>query len=209
MNLNLDIKWLIIIALTTYVILLQQCGGGSGECPEAVVTTKTVTSLVKGTADTVFVEIEKPIYIEVNIPVPTTVTVPTAEGDITVNEYTTEITDSLIKGAITSKVDGVLVSQEFNYVPMFPKYINRVDTVIIDNTEIKVQKHSYIGIGGILGGSPNTINLMPTITYSTKNNYIYSYSYGLFDKTHNIGIIKKFNAKEIFNKKKLARAVIN
>ena len=63
-NLNIDIKWLIIIALGAYILFLQQCGGGSEECPEAVVTTKTVTSLLEGTADTVFVEVEKPIYIK-------------------------------------------------------------------------------------------------------------------------------------------------
>ena len=208
MKLNFDIKWLIIIGLCAYIFLLQQCGGGKDVCPEAGVTTKTVTSLVKGTADTVFIEIDKPIYIKVNIPVPVTVTVPSKDGDIQVNKYTTEIKDSLLKGTITSHVDGVLVDQDFNYVPLFPKYITRTDTMIIDRTETSVLRRNYIALGAEIGGSATSVNVSPKISLDTKKGYIYSYRYGLLDKTHNVSIVKKFNIKEIFNKKKLAKVII-
>ena len=203
---NIDIKWLIIIALGAYIFLLQQCSGGKEPC-DTIVTTKTVTALIPGIPDTTYIEIEKPIYIKVNIPVPTTITVPAADGDMIVNEYTTEIKDSLLEGSITSRVDGTLVSQEFNYVPLFPKYIHVTDTFKEAASSVVVKKHAYLGIGGEIGGSSTSINISPKITYTTKNNYIYSYRYGALDETHNIGVIKNFNAKEIFNRKKLARVI--
>lgn len=205
MKLNFDIKWLIIIALGVYILFLQQCGGGSGVCPEVGVTTKTVTSLVKGTADTVFIEIDKPIYIKVPIPAATPITITTPNGPKALLEYTTEINDSLIRGSIISHVDGTLVDQSFEYVPLFPKYINRVDTFIVDNTETTVLSRNYIAIGAEIGGSATSVNVSPKISLDTRKGYIYSYRYGMLDKTHNVSIVKKFNAKEIFNRKKLQR----
>jgi hypothetical protein len=200
MNTNLDIKWLIIIALGAYILFLQQCGGRKGTCPEVSATVKVDTLKIKGKTDTVKIVVEKPIYIEVKIPTPVTVTVPSDSGDIVVNEYTTEIKDSLITGTITSQVDGTLVSQTLNYTPLFPKYITRTDTIIIDKHETSVLKRNYIGLGAEIGGSATSVNVSPKISLDTRKGYIYSYRYGLLDKTHNVSIVKKFNMREIFKR---------
>lgn len=207
MQFNFDIKWLIIIALCAYIFLLQQCGGGKSGCPEVSATVKVDTLRIKGKTDTVKIEVDKPIYIKVNIPVPVTVTVPSDSGDVQVNEYTTVIKDSLIEGTITSQVDGVLVSQTLNYVPLFPKYITRTDTIIVDRTETSVLSRNYIAVGAEIGGSATSVNVSPKISLDTKKGYIYSYRYGLLDGTHNVSVVKKFNAKEIFNRKKLVRVI--
>ena len=65
-----------------------------------------------------------------------------------------------------------------------------------------------IAIGAEIGGSATSVNISPKISLDTRKGYIYSYRYGMFDKTHNVSIVKKFNAKDIFNKKKLAKVII-
>jgi hypothetical protein len=202
MNTNLDIKWLIIIALGVYILFLQQCGGKKEICPEVSATVKVDTLRIKGKTDTIKITVKEPIYIPVEIPVPVTVTVPSDSGDIVVNEYTTEVIDSLIQGTITSQVDGVLVSQSFSYKPLFPKYITRTDTVIIDKTETSVLKRNYLGVGAEIGGSATTVNVSPKLSLITRKGYTYSYRYGLMDKSHHFSIVKHFNLKEIFNKNK-------
>ena len=193
MTSNLDIKWLIIIGLVLYVIFLQQCSGNKKECPDATTTTVTTTALIAGISDTVFIEVEKPIYIKIKVPIPTTITIPSPEGPLEVREYTSIINDSLISGTIVSQVDGVLVSQELNYTPLFPKYINRVDTFIVDRTNTIVKQRNYIGIGAEIGGSSAAVNISPKVSLVTKKGYIYSYRYGLLDKTHNLSIVKTFS----------------
>lgn len=191
-----NIKWLIIGALIVYIVLLQQCGGSGATCPEVSVTTKIDTFKIKGKSDTVFVELEKPIYITVGVPTPTTITVPTPDGGtMTVHEYSSEVRDSLIEGTITSRVDGTLLSQDFEYKPLFPKYITRVDTFLVDKTETVVKEKNYISLGGEIGLSATSLNLSPVVSLYTKRGYTYSYRYGLFDQTHNIGIQKRISFK--------------
>jgi hypothetical protein len=207
MNTNLDIKWLIIIALGVYILFLQQCGGKKEICPEVSVTTKVDTLRIKGKTDTIKITVKEPIYIPIEIPTPVTVTVPSDSGDITVHEYSSEIRDSLIEGTITSQVDGKLIAQNFKYKPLFPKYITRTDTIVIDKTETSVLKRNYIGLGAEIGGSATSVNVSPKLSLITRKGYTYSYRYGLMDKTHNISIVRHFNLKELFDRKKLAKVV--
>lgn len=205
MNLNIDIKWLIIIALGVYILFLQQCGGSGGTCPEASVTTKIDTLVIEGKPDTVEIIVEKPIYVKLEIPIPTTVTILSDTGETMVRKYETPIKDSLIEGTIVSNIDGVLVDQIFLYKPLFPKYISRIDTVIIDKTETSVVKRNYIGLGAEIGGSANSLNVSPKISLITRKGYTYSYRYGLLDNTHNISVVKHFNMKELFDRKNLQK----
>lgn len=207
MKFNFDIKWLIIIALGVYIFLLQECGGNGEICPEASVITKVDTLKIKGKPDTIKITVKEPIYIKVNIPVPVTVTVPSETGDIIVHEYSSEIKDSLITGTITTQVDGTLIAQDFKYKPLFPKYITRTDTIIIDKTETSVIKRNYLGLGAEIGGSATNANVSPKLSLITRKGYTYSYRYGLMDKSHNVSMVKHFNMKEIFNRKKLAKLV--
>ena len=207
MKLDLDIKWLIIIALGAYILFLQQCGGSGGTCPEVSATVKVDTLKIKGKTDTVKITVEKPIYIKVNIPTPVTVTVPSDSGSIAVHEYSSEIKDSLLIGTITSRVDGTLIAQDFTYEPLFPKYITRTDTIVIDKHETSVVKRNYIGLGAEIGGSATSVNVSPKLSLITRKGYTYSYRYGLMDGSHNIGMTKHFNMKEIFNRKKLAKVI--
>lgn len=187
-----NIKTFLIIGLILYIILLQQCGGNSVKCPEVIATTKIDTLKIKGKTDTIEFIVEKPIYINIEVPIPVTISDP-LNSSITLNEYKTSIIDSLLEGTITSQIDGILVSQYFEYKPLFPKYINRVDTIIIDKKETIIKKRWGISAGGEVGFGATSFNLSPVVSLHMKNDYIYSYRYGLIDKTHNVTIQKRLN----------------
>jgi hypothetical protein len=187
-----NIKWIVIICLLIYIFLLQECSNNENK----INVKSTVDTLyIKGKNDTILFEIVKPIYINVNIPTPVYI-YDTIMND-SLNLYNSIIEDSLISGEIKSRVKGNILSQEFNYKPKFPKFILRTDTILVSKETIEIHKKSYIGLGLELGGNQSLINVSPKISYTSKSNYIYSYRYGLIDKTHNISIVKTFNLKEL------------
>ena len=85
--------------------------------------------------------------------------------------------------------------QDFTYTPLFPKYIWRIDTVVIENNTIVDEKKLFLFVGGEVGGNIDAFNLSPVIGVGTTKGNMYSYRYGLLDKTHNITFSKKLSFK--------------
>lgn len=195
---GIKIEWLAIISLLVYILLLQECRPGGN------IFGGSKTDTLKHTIDTVLIThidtITLPPVVQVctlKIPTPVQVhdTVYVNDSIIvrSLNEYTTDITDSLIEGRVLSRVDGVLVSQSLIYSPKFPKYITRTDTVLVKESVVINKKKNFIYVGGEIGGNSNSMNLSPAIGIGTVKGYMYDYRYGLVDKTHNIRISKKLS----------------
>jgi hypothetical protein len=199
---TIRLEWLALAGLLIYILLLQECNtkpGGLLGPNDTVDTLSYTTDTVRiSTIDTVFLPGE-PITTVVSIPTPVYIHDTIYQGDTfslhTFAEYTTDISDSLIKGEVVSKVDGVLVSQELTYTPLFPKYIHQTDTVIIENNTVVDKKRLFLFVGGEVGGSMNAFNLSPVIGLGTRKGYMYSYRYGLLDQTHNITFSKRLSFK--------------
>lgn len=144
--------------------------------------------------DTVFMP-SKPIVIEGKIPVRTELTLsaytallekydkrlkelsklPVAKDSIYV--YKTDVSDTLITGAITSYVDGKsanILGQYLTYKPLFPKYITKTVTVTkeIENTLNNTRPKIGVGLG---------INTIETVAvkaaYQTVNGWQFQVGY--------------------------------
>lgn len=99
-----------------------------------------------------------------------------------------QICDSLLEGTITTVLDGTIVAQDFKYKPLFPKYIIKVDSIFttITNTEIKRKNKLYLGIN--VKSSSNNIDLGPSLTLTTKKDFLIGYNYGVINNSHNVTI---------------------
>lgn len=192
MKLSLEnIKWLLILGLIAYIVLLQQCRG-KVDCPDSVssieVTHTTHTDTIP------FID-SIPKYYRVDVPTPK-IYYDTLYKD-TLAFYVSEIKDTLIEGIITSRVNGLLISQEFEYIPKFPKYIHTTDSIFIkETTVVQPENKLSLYIGGDLRGSQTSLDLAPRLSLKTKNDFLYSYSYGILTKTHSIGIQKRLSFKK-------------
>jgi hypothetical protein len=202
---KIKLEYIAIACLLLYVLFLQECNGpkgggkGNGNIFSATDTLSYTTDTLRITSiDTIFLP-STPVTVTVSVPTPVYVHDTIWEGDSAIvteyAEYSTEVRDSLLEGVIKSKVDGVLVSQDFTYTPLFPKYIYQIDTVVIENNTVIDKKKLFLFIGGEAGGSMNTFNLSPVIGVGTANGYMYSYRYGLLDQTHNVTFSKKLSFK--------------
>lgn len=174
-------KLYVVIALLIFIILMMiQC---DRKVVPSVQGRKQLeqTIIVKSHTDTIkFVDT---VYIKI----PVKILVPVIDTIDNTNVYTNPFEDSLIKGTITSKVDGVLVNQDFTYKPKFPKYIIKTDSIFIETTyEAEPKWGLYAGLE--VGGSTTKFNFSPIITLQDKKNRLYNYKYNIIDKTHNIGL---------------------
>lgn len=201
---GIKLEYIAIAGLLIYILLLQECSsnllglsGNSNSGPDTLSHTTDTTYITR--VDTIMLPQEVQ-YVTLEIPTPVYIHDTTFIGDSAVvsthAEYTTDITDSLIEGKIISKVNGTLLSQELNYIPLFPKYITRVDSVIIESETVLEQKRTYLYLGGEVGGGSQQFNLSPMIGIGTKKGFMYGYRYGLLDKTHNISFSKKLSFKK-------------
>jgi len=206
---TIDIKIIAIGLLIGYIIFLQQCSGDKSDCPDVIGSTTDTTLITHIDTiifrDTIVHEINVPIGVPrfVDRVVRDTIRV----GDSTIaikyprNEYVSPYSDSLIEGTITITTDGYLVDQRLSYTPKFPKYIYRIDSVIIDNTTILQHNRNAVYAGMEVGGNNDHFDLSPRITLSTKKGFNYSYRYGLVSKTHNVGIDVKIQFKKWLKRK--------
>tara|TARA_R110002126_G_scaffold249043_1_gene391971 strand:- start:3151 stop:3735 length:585 start_codon:yes stop_codon:yes gene_type:complete len=186
-----NIKWLVIIGLVAYIILLQQCTGGI-KCPDPIITstTKTVTHI-----DTVLVHDTVPKYVQLKIPEPVYIyNYDTSRVD-SISRYETIVEDTMLSGVIVSDINGVLINQNFTYTTKFPQYINtyRIDSVITINTIEEAR--NFLSIGTEVGGNKASFNISPIVSLYTKKGYTYQYRYGIIDKTHNIGLFMRLRFK--------------
>lgn len=187
-----NIKSLVIVALIGCIFLLNECGRTTKMCVEK--NPEVITEVIQGINDTIYVTFKETIHDTLYLEAPTEVVVEDSNGSyISLNKYETQIDDSLISGTITSYAKGVIVNQGISYIPKFPKYITRIDTVKIRKT-INEPKTKF-GIGFEVGGNQNLFNLSPKIQLNSKSGYSYSFRYGLLDKSYNIGVVKIINFK--------------
>lgn len=147
------LKTFIILGLVVYILYVHSCT--KVNCPNIVTTTS-----IKHTThiDTLsFPKIvtttqgKKPKKKSGGTP---TTTNPTSPCD-SLFQYTQEYEDSLIKGVLTADVKGEFIGSSFTYVPKFPKYIIKTDSIFITNTikvEIPRKERPY---GVILGAGLN------------------------------------------------------
>jgi hypothetical protein len=196
---GLKIEWLIIGILLLYIIFLQQCSSNRVDCPEVIYSDTTITHV--SVIDTIPFYDTIPRYITLTVPKP--VPVPNPKDSISsdtissaLNKYETPVVDSLLSGTIISLVDGVLVEQAFSYLPKFPKYIIKTDSVFVNTNTVLETKKNFVFVGGEVGGNQTQVSLSPVIGVYTKKDYIYQYRYGLLDKTHNISISKRLRFKK-------------
>jgi hypothetical protein len=102
--------------------------------------------------------------------------------------YDNPINDSLISGNIkTTLIDCKMISQQLTYIPKFPKYIYRTDSVTIhDSTYVErtiyQEPKTKIGIGftGLVSSQPT---IFANILVKTKKDDIFAIGYDPFYKS--------------------------
>ena len=109
--------------------------------------------------------------------------------------YTNHFNDSLIEATLKTEVDGVLISNELTYVPLFPKYIHRIDSIFRDfyiTSGYPAPSNSLYG-GLFVKGSKVSFDFGPSLGYSSKNGTMVQYGYNILNKEHTVGIFKRIN----------------
>lgn len=111
--------------------------------------------------------------------------------------FTQEYNDTLIEGTLSAVVKGELLSTSLNYIPKFPKYIFRTDSVFttITNTVTKTQYKQPLGIilGGGFGASPlGDFTVMPHVGIQLKQHLNFIYGYNITNQSHVIMVQKIF-----------------
>lgn len=197
---KIKLEHLAIVGLIIYIITLQQCGSNGGSNSSEVDTlSRARTVTIRSRVDTVFFTIPAR-EVKVKVPYPVYVYDTVRIGDslsiTTYSKYESPFKDSLIDGTITTVVKGSLKECKFKYTPKFPKYIYRIDTVEIREETVLNKPTNFLFLGAEVGGNLNTFNVSPMVGLGTKKGFMYSYRYGIIDKTHNISISKKISFKK-------------
>ena len=193
---KLDPKWIVIAGLLLYVLFLQECGvSNNGSVIESEVTTVQTDTIYKTRIDTVkFIEtVERIIEVEIVKPVKVEIA-DDVWDELNINEYNNPYSDSLIDGTIYTRVNGLLLDQKLNYIPKFPQYILKIDTIMVSTiaTTVQTLKPPFtLDVGAEVGGNTDMFNISPKVGFTSKNGFSYSYRYGILDKTHNVGIMYK------------------
>jgi hypothetical protein len=183
----------IAIILVLSFLYLRTCGPDKVEPgPEDFILFKTDTVKTQGKTDTVFLSGKTrrivdsfPVFVEVRVDEKTNDTVKT---------YFKEFSDSLISGSIKSEVVGLLLSSELQYVPKFPKYITRVDTVKILEQKTKPVNNYGLYYGVVLGGSKTSFSAAPSLMLKTPRKLYFTAGYDLINKTVNLGAFSVINS---------------
>lgn len=151
-----------------------------------IIETKTeIETIVE--VDTVYVERTDTVFVEVEIDKPTIVTLP--DIDEPVNKYENSVTDSLINGTITTWTDGTIYRQTFDYLPLFPMYINTTTetTKTVTNTVFKSGLYYGVELNDIVGN----ISFNPQVYY-IRQKYGIGYKHDILNKTHNISLLYRW-----------------
>lgn len=172
------------------LIIAVLCFGLGRQCatPPDVLTERTVTSVTDTTFVTHIDTVRFEMYdtIRVRIPVPEPVPDPV---DIGVHRYTQSITDSLIRGTMSARVRGELLDWHLDYIPLFPRYIHRTDTVFVNRhttvTERLTLKPRRVLGGGMFAGTGNEPLLYgPVLNVTAPSGRIWGYRYDLPTRSH-------------------------
>lgn len=118
------------------------------------------------------------------------VTAPDGSID-TINTFVTNYSDSAIDASITSKVNGVLLDTKLEYLKKFPKFIHKVDTLVIDKQTTITKQRWGLYAGGIVGGNKEAFTFQPCLLLKTNKSLQFSAGYEIVNKTYNFGVYTK------------------
>lgn len=176
----------VILICAVYLLFTKSCNNDQKEIiKKEVVVKRSVDTLIQVKVDTVI----KTVFLEVPTPTPI---------DSNLNLYTQVYSDSLLDAEFNTKVDGVMVSSQFDYRLKVPKEITKTikitDSVIVNNT-IKANK-SFLALNllGLYNNNltMNQFDLGIGLSYYNKNGYIYQINYLPINKSIVGGISYQF-----------------
>jgi hypothetical protein len=176
--------WLsLIIAGLLLILFLRECGDNGNRGGTGLISSDTTSVTVYTThVDTIpFYNIKDSIRWH-DLPMISS----SANEDSSEFNYVTEMSDSLIDGKIatTVKADGTLVEQGFTYIPKFPKYITRTDSVVTTNTITNTIMEPDWGIYAGMDIAPwKEFALVPNIGLKTKNDMFFGIGYDPFSQS--------------------------
>lgn len=192
----LDLKGLLLILCLLYIIFANTCGtyftaGG----------TKDKIDTVHQSSDTAYItKIDS--FIDTNtvyktLPPDTVKTVKYIDSSTSHHIVRSTYNDSLLDIDVSTELKGEFIDQELNYeLSSIEKTIHRKDTVKIRDsihTERTTTKDPWkLGIGGEIEGSKTYFDFAPTVSLE-KGNIQVKYEYNILNKTHEVGLIKKFD----------------
>ena len=167
------------------LVLLNKCNNDNPTTGEdKIISSDTVRVFTQGKTDTIEVERVRIVYRD---KAPETFIAEVDTSGDTVKTYTTSFSDSLLEAVVTSKVKGQLLSTNFEYLPLYPKYITRVDTFkqsVIN--EIEKPRRRIYG-GAIFGANSTNFSLQPTLLIQGKKKLCFTVGYDLLNKTYHVG----------------------
>lgn len=193
---RIRISHILVLVLGVIIALMLYCSPVDPIVEDPIVERVIVrdTTYIEGKPDTVYFHDTTTKYIKVPV------YIPVYDSVEKVNNYTNNYEDSLIKGTILSKVDGVLVEQSLKYTPKFPKYIYRTDTFnvtikdsIIITNPVKNKISLYAGMQAASNG--NNLLVAPYISVADKRNNMFSFGYDFINKNYIIGYQRKIKFK--------------
>ena len=86
-----------------------------------------------------------------------------------------------------------MVDQQLNYIPKFPKYITRIDSIILEKS---APKKNIVFMGADLGVSTNYVVFKPKIELLTKQGLKFDLGYDIINKGYYVGISKQIKFKK-------------
>lgn len=152
---------------------------------------------VRSHTDTTFVTHVDTLHISVwdtlrvHVPVPAPVAADTADPQV--HTYNQAFNDSLLTGRLQARVRGKLLSWHFDYVPLFPRYITRTDTVFIDRqttvTErLTPRERPVLTAGMWAGGTGEVFHYGPSVGWLDRSRRHWHYRYDLATGAHLVGV---------------------
>ena len=186
-----QLKWehIVIIMLIILGLFISQCPTPK---PEPIITSDT-TIIVKSDTVKIYDTLVKTIKVFINKPVPVILPNDSNPSDsVEINQYITEVSDSIIEGHILTNVEGKLREQSLQYklkIPLLTVIHDSVFTTINTVHTIKDNRLKLL-LGAESGGNATSFDFKLIGGIHTKDNWNFFYNYGLLSKTHNIGFMK-------------------
>ena len=178
------------IAAFLLYMFYKSCGDNNDYSPQSVQEIiKTVT-----TVDTVFFPKEKKIIVNIPVNHFDTVYIDSSRFH---RLYKSDFSDSLIDARMENEVDGTLISSKLFYVPKFPKYILRTDSVY-STAYIPVghKPRSYVFGGLSLHGNRENFGFGALIGYNYRGISDVGYGYDIINNRHQIFFTRRISLKK-------------
>tara|TARA_R100001463_G_scaffold42850_4_gene89592 strand:+ start:576 stop:1166 length:591 start_codon:yes stop_codon:yes gene_type:complete len=186
---------ILICLILLFIVSLQRCN--NSPLQDEIISTTTVVDTTRVThIDTIpFYNIIDSVRW-VDLPVISE----TVNTDSTEFTYTTEVSDSLIDGKINTVVtnEGELVNQGFTYLPKFPKYIIKTDSIFVNKeTTTLIKRPEWQIYGGVMVSPVQNFSVIGSIGLKTKKDTYYELGYDPINKNIFGGVkFKLFKSKK-------------